>query len=423
LVITHEEPGVRLELAETESRFWPLLFGLGATAIVATPWSGVWAAVVHGAGLASIDWVPTALWAAGGLFLVVRTFGGHRLESFSVDRGTGRVEWRRSHVLGLVRWGGAFPLESLGGFALALASKPGGSAATLRLALAGRGEARERRFELRVHDLGGGTERIAELGLRMAAAAGLPYYRVTLSEGGRFAMQAAADARPEFERVPSTAGGAEALDRAAADAATHERLPPFDPASFVGDARVTVWEPGRSVTFVKRWGPSVLLSPLLLAAALGPLCFFRLPSLQTMPLLPRAAATFLLTFAGLGLAVVGWAGLDRGLPRRVRLDWGQGTLRVEAPRRRRTVPLAAIEAVEQRNKSYATGRVRGGMVRTSYWCQVRLRLREPADPRDELLIETRTFPEDKAAPRQMAVPLARELAAALRVAALETGPS
>jgi len=399
-----------------------VVIGLGVTALVAAPWTGLWAVAVHGATAASIDWVPTALWVAVGLFVVVRTFGGQRLEGFSVDRGAGRVEWRRSHVFGLVRWGGACPLESVGGFALALASKPGGSSAALRIILAGRGGARDRRFEPWVAGLRT-TEQVAEFALRLAAAAGLPYYRVTLNEGGRFAIEAAADARPGFERVPSLVGGGEAIGRAAADAIAHERLPLFDPASFVGDARVTVWEPGREVCFVKRWGLSVLLSPLMLAAALGPVCFFRLPSLQTMPLLPRAAATFLLTFAGLGLAVVGWAGLDRGLPRRVRLDWGQGTLRVDAPRRSRTVPLAAVDAVEQRQKSHSSGRAQGRMVRTSYWTQVRLRLRAPADPRDELLIETRTFPEDDLSPRRMALPLTRELAAALRVAALETGRS
>ena len=356
MLVAHEEPGYRLELAEAESRVWPLLFGLGVTALVAAPWGGLWAMVVHGAGPEAIDWVPTALWAAAGLFIVVKAFGGQRLEAFSVDRGAGRVEWRRSHVFGLVRWGGAFRLESLDGFTLELASKPDASAATLRIAMRRRGETRERRFEPWVAGLKG-TESVAGFGLRLAADAGLPYYRVTLNEGGRFAMEAAADARPGLQRVPSLAGGADAIGRAAAAATAHERVPPFDPAAFDGDARVTVWEPGRVVCVEKRWGLSVLLSPLLLAAALGPLCFFRLPSLQTMPLLPRSAATFLLTFTGLGLALVGWAGLVRGLPRRVRLDWSSGMLRVEALRRSRTLPLAAVEAVEQRHKSYpAAGR-------------------------------------------------------------------
>jgi hypothetical protein len=419
--VIHEELGRRLELAETESRVPPVVIGLALTALVAMPWRGLWAVLAHGAGHEAIDLVPTVLWAAAGLLIVARAFGGHRLESFSVDRGSGRLEWSRSHALGLARWSGGFPLDSLEGFTLALAGPPSGSAATLRLALKRRAVPGERRFALRVSGLDR-IERVAELALRLAAAAGLPFYRVTLNEGGRFAMEACADARPGFERVPTVTSGA-TLGGAAAAAAAAQRLPPFDPASFRGNARVTVWSPGREVRFEKGWGTAILLSPLLLAAAIGPLSFLEMPSLQTMPLLPRVVAIVMLTLAGLGLAVVGWAGVAKGLPRRVVLDWGSGTLRVEAPRRRRTIPLDAVEAVEQRNKSYSTGRARGGMVRTSFWSQIRVRLREPADPRDELLIETRTFPEIAAAPREMALPLGRDLAAALRVAAVETGPS
>jgi hypothetical protein len=423
--ITHEEPGRRLEMADTDRYLVPIVIGLGLTALVATPWRGLWAVRVHGAGFETIDWVPTLLWAAFGLFLVVRTFGGGRLLDLTFDRGAGHVAWHRSHVFGLVRWSGSIPLESLGGFALALASKPGSLSPKQKLALRRREGAREDRFDLGLSGLRDG-EHVADLGLRLAAAAGLPYYRVTLNEGGRFAMEASASAQPGFERVPSTAGaaldGGGALGTAAAAAAAQERLPPFDPAAFRGDARIKVWEPGREVRFEKGWGPSMLLSPLLLAAALGPVAFFRLPSLHTMPLLPRVAAVALITLVGLGLALIGYAGVALGLPRRVCLDWATGTLRVEKPRQSRTVRLDAVEAVEQRNKSFSTRRASGGMTRTSHWSQILLRLREPAFPRDELVIQTREFQEDKDSPRAMALPLGRELAAALRVSAVETYP-
>ena len=122
--IAHEEPGQRLELTKSESRFSlpGLAIGLGLTALVATPWRGLWAILVHGAGRETLDLVPSAIWAAGGLFILLSVFGGHRLEGLCVDRNTGRLEWRRSHVLGLVRWTGGWPLESLGGLTLALAA-------------------------------------------------------------------------------------------------------------------------------------------------------------------------------------------------------------------------------------------------------------------------------------------------------------
>jgi hypothetical protein len=284
----------------------------------------------------------------------------------------------------------------------------------------------ERRFDLTVSGLGG-AERIADFALRVGAAAGLPFYRVTLNEGGRFAIELRADARPGFEPVPAVEGrggaGSGALSSAVAAAVATERLPPFDPSAFRGNARVTVWEPGREVRFDKGWGAQVLLCPLLLAAALGPLSFVRMSSVQAMPLLPRTVTLVMLTLIGFGLAAVGWAGLYTGLPRHVRLDWSAGMLHVETLRRKRATPLTDIAGVELRHKSYSTGRARGGMVRTSCWSQVRLRRHGPADPPDELLAETRTFRNDASPPREMALPLARELAAALRVAVVETGRS
>ncbi len=420
--ITHEDPGQRLEIEETDSRLAGLAILLGLTALVATPWRGVWGMLAQRASPGSIDWVPSAIWAAGGLFVTLSTLGGHRLERLVVDRGSGRLEWRRSHVLGLLRWSGALPLEALEG--LSLAAPPGRSATTLRLAFLVRAGSPERRFELRLPGLDT-VERVAEFSLRLAAAAGLPWYRVTLNEGGRFAVEMRPSTRPGFERVPALVGADArgAASAAAAAAVASERLPPFDPRAFRGDARISVWEPGREVRFDKGWGAWALLSPLLLAAPLGPFCYFRLPSLQTMPALPRVVALVMLTLVGLMLALVGWAGLSSGLPRHVRIDWASRGLHVGTLRAKRVVPLAEVEGVLLRNKSYTTGRAQHAMIRTSYWSQVLVRLRAPADPSDELLLQTREFQNLPGPPREMALPLARELAAALGVAVGETGPA
>jgi hypothetical protein len=329
-------------------------------------------------------------------------------------------------VLGLVRWGGGLPLASLEGFTLALASRAGARSPTLRLTLRCRPGPRERRFELQVAGLHG-TEAIADFALRLGTAAGLAFYRVTLREGDRFQIELSAQPGPGLDKVPPVDGrtreAEHALKAAAAEAAATERLPAFDPRTFSGSARVAAWDPGREVRFDKGWGPTVLLSPLLLAALLGPLSFFRLPSLQTMPLLPRIVALGLITLVGFALALIGWLCLDAGLPKRVRLDWTTRTLHVDTPRRSRAIPLPDISGLELRHKSYSTGRVSGGMVRTSYWSQVRVSLQAPSGPPDELLVETRTFRNDASAPREMALPVARELATAMHLEVRETGPA
>jgi hypothetical protein len=420
--ITHEEPGRRLEIEETDSRLVGLAILLGLTALVATPWRGVWAMLVHGATAASIDWVPPGIFAAGGLFITLSTLGGKRLERLVVDRLSGRLEWRRSHVLGLLRWGGSVPLEAIEGLTLSLAAPPGRFTTTLRLAfLVGQGSP-ERRFQIGLPRLES-AEKVADFALRLAAASGLPSYRVTLNEGGRFAVEMRRETRPGFERVPSMVGAsaAGAASAAAAAAVASERLPPFEPSTFHGDARVTVWEPGREVRFDKGWGAWTLLSPLLLAALLGPLAWLRLPSLHTTPLLPRVVALVMITLVGLLLSLVGWAGFTMGQPRHVRIDWASRELRVETLRGKRVVPLGEVEGVHLRNKSYSTGRARGGMIRTGYWSQVLVRLRAPADPSEELLLQTREFQERPAPPREMALPLARELAKTLDAAFSESG--
>ena len=262
--------------------------------------------------------------------------------------------------------------------------------------------------------------------MRLGAAAGLRFYRVTTNVGGRFAIELGAEGGPGFEPVPAVASRARyeanAVSRAAAAAAATERLPAFDPAKFPGTARVSAWDPGREVRFERGWSLPILLSPLVLAVFLGPLAFFRLPSLQTAPLLPRIVALVMITLVGVGLAVVGGAGINEGRPRRVSLDWTTRLLHVDAPGHRRTIPLSDISTVELRNKMLETGRVSGRMIRRSFWSQVRLHLRAPADPTDELFAQTKPFREDSTTPRQMAEPLARELASALRVELRETGP-
>jgi hypothetical protein len=185
-----------------------------------------------------------------------------------------------------------------------------------------------------------------------------------------------------------------------------------------------VWQPGREVRIEKGWGLAVLLAPLLLCALLGPFSYFRLPSLQTMPALPRAAALALITACGIGLALLGWAGVATALPRRVDLDWATRRLRARGLWEQETVPFSDIAAIELRTRDYRTHNYRGLQLRVSYWTELRARLRSAPPERDTLLLlETRFFRDDPEAPRFMALPLAHEIAAALGVERRDTAPT
>ena len=130
----------------------------------------------------------------------------------------------------------------------------------------------------------------------------------------------------------------------------------------------------------------------------------------------------MLTLVGLLLALVGWTGFATGQPRHARIDGTSRELRVETLRQKRLVPLAKVAGVELRHKSYTTASTRSGRGRTVYWSEVHLRLHESVDPSDELLVSTRGFEDRASRAREMALPLARELAAALHVEVFESGP-
>jgi hypothetical protein len=423
--IVRDEPHRRLELAETQPRL-PLSGALVVFVLlllVTTPWSGLWAMLVHGAGREALDLVGSGIWFAVGLSCLLGVLGGRRLERLAADRETSRIDWRSSYLAGLVHWSGSQSSEGLERLTLGIVPGPraaaGAHALPLRLTLRSlEGQrARDKSIDLRVEAVNRADE-VADLALRLGAAAGLRFYRVLENELSRFEIELRREAGPGFATVPAALGRADperdAVSPAAAAAASQERLRRFEPAGFRGSARVSVWEPGREIRFEKGWGASVLLAPLLLFALLGPLAFFRLPSLHTMPLLPRVVTLVLITLVGLALALAGWVGVSSGLPRRVRLDWGTRTLDVETLRERRAIPFTEIAAIELRHHVYRTNTTRGRLPRVYFSTQV-WAARLPATAPGEILVETRSSRDDADTPRAMALPLAVELAAALGV--------
>ena len=139
--IVCDEPHRRFELAETQPRL-PLSAALVAfvlLALVTTPWRGLWAMLVHGAGREALDLVGSGIWFAVGLSCLLAVLGGRRLERLAADRETCRIDWRTSYLAGLVRWSGSQSSEGLEGLTLGIVPGPraaaGARALPLRLTL------------------------------------------------------------------------------------------------------------------------------------------------------------------------------------------------------------------------------------------------------------------------------------------------
>ena len=423
--IVREEPGRLVVIEETDGRIPLALLGAGLVVVllVALPWRGLAAVLLHGAAWESVELGEPGVWLVLGALFLASLRGGSRLERLAADRDAGRAEWSSSHLGGLVHWGGQVPLEALDGLALAMvppagspttAPKADGPGLPLRLTLRRRG-GRGRDLLLRVKGIAQ-KDHVADLAMRLGAAAGLSYYRVGQNDGPLFEIEVLAEGGPGL-RALTLSGAAGPASSSARSAAADTRLAPFDPGAFRGSATVAVWEPGRRVVFAKGWRPSALLAPLVLAAALGPAAYLGLPRLRAAPLLPRSAALFLVSMSGLGLATVGLMGFVTGLPRRVAFDWAERVLRIEGPGRRRSVPLADVLRLEMVRRSHRTTGRQHETITLWHWVEMRALLRPSADgaPTDVLLVATRWYREDALSPRADARPLASELAAALGV--------
>jgi hypothetical protein len=371
-----------------------------------------------------VDLIGSLVWLVIGLLVLLSLRGGSRIERITADRAGG-IAVRSTHAAGFVAWTQRIATDDLHGFTLDVApgsmsraGKDGGRARPLPLRLTVRSaKGRRPMIALKIAKVDR-TSEVADLALRAGAALGLPYYRVVGSDAEQFEIELLRTAEPDAKTVPAPGGAADYAGdvvTAPATAAAADKARRFDPATFEGMQRVVAWEPRRRVRFEKPWGAWTLVSPLLLAGLAGPLAWWRLPSLHTMPTLPRVVALGLIILVGLAVALIGWAGLTSGLPRRVTLDWPARSLSVAGALATRNVAFSEIEAIELRARSFRSRHGQRQYV-MYHWCEVRAILRGSAGPpADELLAETRRYREDRVTPHVMAVPLATELAAALDV--------
>jgi hypothetical protein len=425
--IVEDEAGRKLVLAQTAPRV-PLVVVLSGVAIallVAAPWRWIWERVAHGVDRGSADLAYSGVWLLLGLLLVSSLLRGVRLERFAVDRVAAGIDWQFSHFAGIPGLRRHVDLNELEGLELKLLPTSKGvvrreakGGLPLRLTLRpGRGESLP--LDLRIARVDR-VEALAELGLRLGAAAGLSHYRVLGNDPHQFAIEILRSSSPAgrdvqgLKPVPDLSGNGE-VTRAAAAAVSEETLPPFDPRTFEGKPRVTVWAPGREVRFEKTWSAELLLAPLLVAALAGPIAWLLLPSLQVMPVLPRIATLCLITLVGLAVAVIGWVSLKSGLPRGATLDWSSARLVVEGGRQPRTIAFSEISAIEVFTRTYR-GRTGYRQYYLSYCCEIRAVLRGDASPSAPVLLtETPSYREDPTTPLVMALPLSAELSSSLGV--------
>ena len=417
-----DEPGRRLALKDIGGRLPFFVIALAAgLAIMGAVATGRWSLVdlqdliTRGVVPGSNGPIDLVIFSAALLYLIsIR--GGTRLDALDVDADQGRVTWRKSHVAGLFWWSGRMETQALDSLTCTR-TKGEGVKPTLGVRLTLRaGHRAPVTLDFPVEQINL-TAEIAEFALRLASVAGLPYYRVLRSDAHVFEMQAQRQPEPGVLSVPSVAGqadyAADAAMPAAKDAAA-EVLPRFNPETFNGSLRVTAWEPGREVGFVKGWSKEVLLSPLLLGVLL-PFLVWRSGILTHEPG-PRIVGLAFFTLVGLVLALIGGLGLDSGWPRRVAVDWTRREIVMSRLRKSRTIAFSAIDAVELRRVTHRQRHGRGSnLVEIRYSCDVRLALRR-LDPSavDEAIVET-AWCRDANEPYYMALPLAKELAAALSV--------
>jgi len=208
---------------------------------------------------------------------------------------------------------------------------------------------------------------------------------------------------------------------AAKAAVAQEVVEAFQPASFSGDAGVTVWKPGVEVVFHSPWDgvfPLLGLSFLLL----GPAVYLwgrDAPSGHESDMMGLA---ILGEVIGAMIGIPSLVGLFKAKSRTVRMDWAERTISIRDGSRTQVIPMADVAAVEldchhhmEGGSSSGIGVHSGTVVSHSYHCEVRLHWRDAsAAPVSAVLIET--FESDEAdGPYRETLPLVTELARSLGV--------
>jgi hypothetical protein len=253
----------------------------------------------------------------------------------------------------------------------------------------------------------------ADLALRLGAAAGFAYHHIVRSDqreieiefgrgrGGAFTPMPELRAKADYDRdqVPAEAKAM----------AAEEATPPFDPASFKGDHRIVVWQPGREVRFRKPTGLGAIgCAPGLLLLLVGPVYLLWAVGRPGIDLGSKLVGAGVLGFFGLVFGGISWLVVSTSLGRTVSFDWAERRMEVRSLRRR-SYAFSQVRAVEL--KCVRTTGKGGG----SYYCRLIVQVETPTETKSVELLWTEFYKYDPDTPYRMALPLATDLATALGV--------
>jgi hypothetical protein len=265
-------------------------------------------------------------------------------------------------------------------------------------------------------------EEVADLALRLGAATGLTFFRTVRSDARDVEVELRRGFETGFAEVPSGLGrGDYARDVVAAPAraiADSETVPPFEPKGLRGDHRIAVWTPGSEVRFRKPLSlAAVGCLPFTLLVFAGPAAFFFIRAVGATDgrdTGSRLVVSLVLGLFGLVFGLIAIVAVVSSLPRTALVDWTRRLVEVRTLTKRRQIAFEAIQTVEMKALHHLST---GKSPRHYYWCEVGLHVRSDTtgDVVYEALVATERLTDDPDAPPRMALPLATELAKALRV--------
>lgn len=265
-------------------------------------------------------------------------------------------------------------------------------------------------------------EEVADLALRLGAATGLTFFRTVRSDARDVEVELRTGFEPGFAAVPSGLGRADyARDVVAAPAraiADSETVPPFEPRDFRGDHRIAVWTPGSEVRLRKPLSMAAIgCLPFTLLVFAGPAAFIFIRMVGAKDgsdAGSRFIVSLVLGLFGLVFGFIAIVAVVSSLPRTALFDWTTRLVEIRTLTKRRRIAFEAIQAVEMKALHHLST---GKSPRHYYWCEVGLHVRSDTTGEVvyEALVATDRLTDDPDAPPRMALPLATELAAALRV--------
>ena len=428
--LVHDVPGSRLTLAGEPRQIHPLLVIIVAAFLLpfaAMPFLFAIAAYQGASG--GFGGVPTViggvialLFSIGilkGLINMKRNF--RRPSRIDANLSAGEIRIGMSAVVGSSTRDDVLSLARLRSATLRRIAVEAGKKGKLHLELRTRREGEDgaldtRGLDFEVEELDRNDE-VADLALRLGAAAGLAFHRVVRNDHREVEVELAKEPQPGFAQTPWDLGVAnyasDVVAPAARGAVAEEKVAAFEPAQFKSGHRLDTWTPGTFVRFRKPFSfASLGCLPFTLLVLAGPVVFF---TVQIPELLPKLVVTFMATIFGLIFGGVALAILADAPTRTTEIDWRTRAITLKSFRKTVEIPFETLRAIELK----AVHTISKGKNSTTHYysCEIRALLRGAAAGVDssQELVKTERFMEKPDEPYRMALPLATELAKALGV--------